>query len=146
MMRISATQVVAAIALACGGYAHAKSDMLGTVEMARDGTLTVKWNSEAYGYPSPELTIRSNQPAYRGYIDLVGGLKPGERKPMFGGIATVTMNSDHSLSIGWPGGNQGGLIVEPQTENVNPGSGRYEEILRKLGGLEPGDTKPLPAN
>src|SRR5687768_2204651 len=70
----------------CGG----QLTVVGSVEMAPDRTLVVRKKTSA-------LVLRPEQETYRGYVDLVGGLQPGQGKPLHRGAGWVWMNEDRSL-------------------------------------------------
>jgi hypothetical protein len=125
--------------------AEASSDRIGTISMAPDGTVTVVYDpSSSNPNPSPPLTLRPGQDAYASYLELAGGLRPGESKPLYRAVGVVEMNEDKSLYVFWSGRTlPGGLVVEPGSETIKPGEPRYDELIRRVGGLTPGHAKIL---
>ena len=124
--------------------APTSADEIGVVSLAADSTLTVKY---ADARLSPLIIIPSQSDArrltvYHSYIEMVGGLRPGESKPIHAYIAMVEMQADRSLSVAWQG-SSGDPVTEPYTEIIKPGSARYNGLVTNVGGLAPGQTKPL---
>lgn len=118
----------------------------GTIRMAANGTLTIiNFPDSAIPDPRP-LVIRPGEhpEAYRGYVELVDGLVPGQTKPLRSYVGNVRMNEDRSLTVAWRGGGHAdGLIAEPYQEMLLPGDARYDELIERVGGLSPGQRKGI---
>ena len=58
-------------------------------------------------------------------------------------IGSATMSADHTVILRLRAEERGGILGEGVLV-YSPGSRYYKEVLRHIGGLEPGETKPVP--
>jgi hypothetical protein len=63
--------------------------------------------------------------------------------PLPASIGAATMMPDGTITLRLRAEGEGGKIGEGQV-TYRPGTARYDEVLRHLGGLKPGETKPVP--
>jgi hypothetical protein len=63
--------------------------------------------------------------------------------PLPASIGAATMAPDGTISLRLRAESAGGAIGEGML-TYRPGTPRYDEVLRHLGGLKPGQTKPIP--
>ena len=132
-----------------GGRIHQTSPqdyLVGSASMSGDGALTITFApAPANPHPPPLVMQQGEHPeVYAAYVDMAGGLQPGESKPLYSYAALVRMNADRSLTVAWPGHNvPGELIVEPYQETILPDPSRYDDFINRVGGLNPGETKGL---
>lgn len=94
----------------------------GTVSMDMDRSVNV----EMIGSPGP-LRIPPSQDAYDGYLEIVGGLVPGERKPFFPIKGAMEVRGG-DLHVTWwgPSAEDG-----PKSETINPSDWRYAELIKR---------------
>src|SRR4051812_22650093 len=81
-----------------GALAQPDCKPSGTVKMAADRSIRV----EIINSTGP-LLIRADQEAYQGYLDIVGGLVPGETKPYFPIRATAEPTATGAIHVVWWG-------------------------------------------
>lgn len=108
-------------------------DTVGTVTLLADRTLQV-----SYPGAIPPFLVHPDQAAYQGYLDYAGELSLGETKTLRRREAVVEMKADRTIAVAGAGS-----TAETGPELLAPGSLRYAEILRRLGGMEPGQSKIL---
>lgn len=71
--------------------------------------------------------------------------KPGEPKmvpPLPDSIGVATMSNDRVVTLRLRSANLG--MIAEGVFSYKPGDPKYEEIIAHLGGIEPGQQKPVP--
>ena len=112
------------------------NNMAGIIKMPRDGVLVIRmFHSQG---PPHDLFIERDNPSYKELIYLVGGIKPGEKKLLPRTIGEVHMNADRSITYWYTAG-------ELTIYHAKSGDGVYRGMLSSVGGLEPGESKMIPA-
>ncbi len=126
------------------GYRGVDDGRVGSVTMTSDGVISIQRRvPDGVALPPPLVIIRSAHPdAYDSYVEMAGGLRLGETKPLIPYTALVTMNEDMSITVAWAGTahSADGVVREPHIERIFPSSSRYDEIVGKVPGLEVGKT------
>ena len=109
-----------------------------TVTMLEADVIVVQYAPNCV-HEMPPLTIRRSEhpEAFDGYVEVAGGLVPGETKPLRAFEGYLQMNDDRSLTITPPVGPHN----PPHEEMIRPGEARYDELLTRVGGLVPGERK-----
>ena len=86
--------------------------------------------------------LNSTDPYYKESLEMIGGIRPGERKFIPRSSGQVHMNVNGTIEFA--------LIARTSTGGVGrtfgdakPGDPNYEAILSKVGGLNPGETKMI---
>jgi hypothetical protein len=147
-VRFSTLLIVGALLLS--GCAESRTfiapcdNILGYATASNDGTLTIYEDPAVFPLKPPPLTVRQGTDAYNWYVQRIGGIRPGERKPIIRYIALVRMNPDRSLNISWLGDSGGGMDTWPYSQLVRPGEPNYTKVLNEVGGLEPGQSNGIP--
>jgi hypothetical protein len=122
---------------------------IGVATMLTDGTIIYRLRGACIGRPDDAEVIWKYPPGSPGYAsarDGVGGIKPGEAKPVPpppAAIGMATMSSDLTIHLQLWRKDDKGAIAEG-VFNYKPDHPRYQEILRHVGGLAPGQSKPVP--
>lgn len=87
--------------------------------------------------PGNIQVIQPDNPYYQTYLTLFGGLEPGQTKDLQRVIGTAEMRSDGTIQYRlWSGPAETAGLIRPE----DPG---YVDFLQRIGGLEPGQTKPV---
>lgn len=86
------------------------------------------------------------KPDTKGYADTVRyfGVKPGQSKLIPRTVGQVEMNQDGSLTVYRGSDASGPVVIEPSQIVIPPGHAQYEELIARVGGLKPGETKGIP--
>lgn len=114
---------------------------VGVLEMSTDGTLTLEMFEAPQG--ANTQTIKPTDRYYERHIQEVGGIHPGERKFIYRSAGEVTMSDDGSIRYIMNAFSESGEAFG--TSGIaKPGDPNYEDLLKRVGGLKPGQTKPLP--
>ena len=141
---IQVASLLACLMVGSLAIAQTARPRMGVASMDAAGTLTVTYDETSPGFAPWPLVIGQDDPnehrraAYDSYVQMAGGLQPGESKPLYPFDALVEMNADRSLSVIVPGPEP---VNPPIREQVAVGSSRYNQILELVGGLAPGQTK-----
>lgn len=122
---------------------------IGTATMAPDGTMEFRLMEEFSHLGEIYFRYALGTPDYIWALKYIGGIKPGEKKdiPTFpkSSYNTASMRPDRAIRLAFrpaelPGGGMSGpLIVE-----LKPGEARYDEALRYVGNIKPGESKLVP--
>lgn len=127
------------------------SDFVGYVTMRPDRTLRMR----VFEYPSRrrayEYDLDQSTTSYSHAINQAGGLEPGQTRRLRRILGSVTMVADGTLAVGYypaassPHGESGTI---PHVWSVPPtmirrGDPGYAELVRQVGGLNPGETKEI---
>ena len=133
-----------------GGMTPAPAASIGTATMLKDGTI-VYYERHMTNDAGERVFVSKVSPGSPGYQDAIrhiGGIKPGESKPIppyTPNNGYVEMLQDKSLLVQLRSVGKDGAIFEGQL-HIKPGDAQYKKILKRLGGLKPGETKLLPAS
>jgi hypothetical protein len=126
------------------GYRGVDDGQVGSITMTSDGVISVQRRvPDGWALPPPLVIVRSAHPdAYDSYVDMAGGLRLGETKPLIAYAGLVTMNEDMSITVAWAGTahSADGMVVEPHIERIAPSNSRYADIVSKVPGLKVGKT------
>jgi hypothetical protein len=76
-------------------------------------------------------------------VTLISALAACEPKPVPPSIGSATMSADRTITLRLRAEDGRGSIGDG-TLVYKPGSRDYEEVLGHVGGLKPGETKPVP--
>jgi hypothetical protein len=109
-----------------------------TVTMPEEGIIVVIWPTYCLDTPESMRIVRSAHPdAFNSWVELVGGIEPGEAKlaRVFEGY--LRMNDDRSITYNEPGNPH----APPFEMTLRPGDARYDELIARVGGLSPGERK-----
>jgi hypothetical protein len=115
----------------------------GYAEMSADGTLTVHI-VQSSGVELRE-THAPGSPDYRSYVAWAGNPRVGERKPIpvYSGLAS--MDADGVITFTHGNDNRHELTVEPTTGRIRPGDPDYQAMIDRVGGLNAGEFRGIPA-
>lgn len=114
---------------------------IGTATMAADGTLTIHTDASPPG--AQEQTYKPADPAYAATVQMIGGIAKGQTKTLYESAGEVTMNADGSISYSLAAYSPSGEQFR-QAGDAKPGTVNYETLVKRVGGLKPGETKPIP--
>lgn len=121
----------------CGivaGYSETKSD----------GTLVIHIRQ-----PGNAEVVESHAPGskyYDSYLAWAGNPKAGEQKPIPPYRGMVSMRDDGILVVTSSGGNAGGLVSEPSTGWLRPGTAAYQDMMKRVGAMRPGEFRGIPVS
>lgn len=120
---------------------------LGVATMLADRTLIFSYTDEFSGqkHRMVQFEYKPGAAGYKGAIETVGGIKPGEERPIPPVVPTVgfvSMATDGVLTIQLRTVANAGTINEGMLV-IKPDDSRYREIVRQIG-IEPGQSKPMP--
>ena len=115
---------------------------VGIAEMSQDGTLTIQMFDTPKGV-GVEIS-KPTDPYYEEHIQMVGGIKPGEKKYIRRSVGLVHMNADGSISFVLYGGGTRNGEQYRVTGDARPGEPSYNAMLLRVGGLKPGESKTIP--
>lgn len=128
------------------------SATIGTAKMLKGGTIIVKLHGESGGRMREiKYELKPGNPGYQEFKRNIGGIKVGEEKLIFPppespcvspNIGTAKMLQDGTIVLHIRG-ETNGMTAEKQYE-VKPGDPSYKSTLNHLGGLKPGEVKPVP--
>jgi hypothetical protein len=121
---------------------------IGVATMLPDGTIVYRLRGECIGQGEGEVVWRypRGSAGYDGARKGVGGIEPGESKniaPFPASIGVATMSADETISLRLWGKGDKGTIFEG-TFDYKQGDPRYPDLLRHIGGIKPGEVKPVP--
>ncbi|WP_423357707.1 hypothetical protein ISN76_18985 [Dyella halodurans] len=120
---------------------------VGVATMLADGTVVFLLENQAPGHPLREIELHyaPSSVGYKGALDQMGGLKPGETKaidPIPPSIGVASMSADGTLSLQLRMVSSGGAIGEG-LEEIKPGDPGYESTVKHIG-IKPGEVKRIP--
>ena len=122
---------------------------IGVATMLADGTIVYRLRGGCIGRPEDPEVVWKYPPGSAGYAsakDRVGGIKPGETKnvpPSPAVIGMATMSSDRTIHLHLWGKSEQGAVAEGVFD-YKPDDPKYQQILQHLGGITPGQSKPVP--
>ena len=122
--------------------ANAQCAPFGYASMSAEGVLTIRILQPSADLVSVYAPIH---PAYRSWVNWAGNPTPGQSRPIPRYAGMVSMASDGVVTVIEGGGAEGGVVVEPRQITIPPGDWRYQQAVDRVGGLEPGQFKPIPA-
>jgi hypothetical protein len=121
---------------------------IGVATMLTDGTIVYRLRGVCIGRPEDPEVVWKYPPGSAGYAsakERVGGIKPGETKnvpPSPAVIGMATMSSDRTIHLHlWGKSEQG---AAHGVFDYKPDDPKYQQILQHLGGITPGQSKPVP--
>jgi hypothetical protein len=131
------------------GVLEMSGDPIGSATMGHDRTIVLRLHADdpsgiVFAYPP-------HHPVYARVLAHLGGLEPGESKPVppwpddadNASIGTATMRPDRTIVLMLRADDAAGTIGDARF--VFPtGHPDYATVLAHLGGLEPGESKPVP--
>lgn len=118
-----------------------RSSMAGIAEMSPDGVLRLQMFDAVKG--ADTQVLKPTDPYYKESVEMIGGIKPGERKsiPRFSG--QVHMDADGTIEFVLMARTSAGGVGR-SFGDAKPGDPNYETMLSRVGGLRPGETKMIP--
>jgi hypothetical protein len=122
---------------------------IGVATMLADGTIVYRLRGGCIGRPEDAEVVWKYPLGSAGYAsakDRVGGIKPGETKnvpPSPAVIGMATMSSDRTIHLHLWGKSEQGAVAEGVFD-YKPDDPKYQQILQHLGGITPGQSKPVP--
>jgi len=143
---VSLTILVGGCALDDGMSKSSASEVapVAEVSLGRDRQMTVtNFNQKTADGRPFVLHIDPNQEAYAGYVSLVGGIAPGETKFIYPHKGLAKLNADGTLTVSIFGGRSNDLVIEPSSMTLTVGDPEYAHVIERVGGLQPGQTKPI---
>lgn len=118
-----------------------RGSMAGIAEMSPDGVLRLQMFDAVKNADTQILKL--TDPYYKESVEMVGGIKPGERKLIPRSSGQVHMNADGTIEfVLMTRTNAGG--VGRTFGDAKPGDPSYEAMLSRVGGLKPEETKMIP--
>ena len=140
-IKILTTFALLSISLNANGFVANTEQRIGTLKMSKDRSLILRMFEAPKG--ADTQIIKPSDRYYQKRIEEVGGLNPGEKKFLYRTAGEVTMNADGSIkyifdAVG-PSGEALGAsgISKPSDPN-------YNQLIHRVGGLIPGQTKAIP--
>lgn len=120
---------------------------LGIATMLPDKTLVLNYTDMFVGQKHSELKLeyRDGSVGYKGAIEIVGGIKPGEIKaipPSPPSIGVASMATDGTLSLQLRIVSPDGAVGEGLVK-IKPGDPRYDKVVQHIG-IKPGQVKSMP--
>jgi hypothetical protein len=119
---------------------------IGQAEMSTDRTVTVYWyERDGRGSYQTKSVFSPESRGYRALLEHIGGLDPGQRKPIPPYAPTIghaTMSADGTITLHLVGDIKDNIVHS--TRNVSPNDPMYKEVKQHIGGIKPGQTKPVP--
>ena len=117
---------------------------IGQVSLDSDRQMTVTYFHQTTVDGRPlVISIDPDQEAYAGYVSIVGGIEPGETKLVYPYRGLAKLNVDGTLTVSIFGGRFDDVVVEPRSSTLAPGDPEYARTIQQVGGLQPGETKPI---
>jgi hypothetical protein len=109
------------------------------ITMPVDGLLVVRFRGRDCGAEETYTIERARAPSsFDDLVALAGGLSPGEAKNLLAVDGTLLMNEDGSLTLIRTGI---GPEIPVQTEEIQPGTARYDELISRVGEMVPGERR-----
>lgn len=128
------------------------SATIGTAEMLKGGTIVVRLHGKQDGKMRElKYELKPDDQGYQVFKKNIGGIKVGEQKPIYPppaspcpspsiGSARMLQNGTIVLNLRFE---TNGMIGGSQYK-VKPGDPSYKSTLDHVGGLKPGEVKPVP--
>jgi hypothetical protein len=132
--------------LSSASNSNAKS--MGVATMLSDGTIvyTIRGDAIHSDLKSVVWKYSVGSTGYSWALQNVGGIKSGETKPIPiapPSVGSATMLQDGTIRMQtWSRGASGTIFEGVIT--IRPGDSRYQDVLKHLGGLNPGQVKGIP--
>ena len=125
----------------------AEDDFIGYATMGADGVLHVRVQTSA---DNPELMsydLRPSNPDYERVRDQADGVQPRQTRRLRRVLALVGMRDDRTVIVSYFAGPHdsptGATPGIPRPTIILPDDARYEDLIQRAGGLNPGQSKQI---
>ena len=124
----------------------ASDDFVGYVSMTSDGLLHMHVYKSRTDHETFDYDLEPSNPDYELSREQADGIQPGERKPLRRILAIVRMDADRGITVHnfYREDDDFSAVAEPPPPTrLSPENEGYVEIIRLVGGLEPGHGKAI---